>query len=74
MGKAWWSDRHYGVVVIMSPWNFPVDEILLLALPALGAGNTVIVNAIRSHSRMWGACRLVFGIRPSTLRLAVGAR
>lgn len=33
-----------GVVVIMSPWNFPVDEILLLALPALGAGNTVIVK------------------------------
>jgi acyl-CoA reductase-like NAD-dependent aldehyde dehydrogenase len=33
-----------GVVVILSPWNFPVDEILLLALPALGAGNTVIVK------------------------------
>jgi len=33
-----------GVVAIMSPWNFPVDEILLLALPALAAGNTVIVK------------------------------
>ena len=33
-----------GVVVVLSPWNFPVDEILLLALPALGAGNTVIVK------------------------------
>lgn len=33
-----------GVVAIMSPWNFPVDEILLLALPALGGGNTVIVK------------------------------
>ena len=29
-----------GVVVVLSPWNFPVDEILLLALPALAAGNT----------------------------------
>ncbi len=29
-----------GVVVILSPWNFPCDEILLLALPALAAGNT----------------------------------
>lgn len=28
-----------GVVVILSPWNFPADEILLLALPALAAGN-----------------------------------
>lgn len=34
----------YGVVAIMSPWNFPVDEILLLALPSLGSGNTVIVK------------------------------
>lgn len=33
-----------GVVVILSPWNFPVDEIILLTLPALGSGNTVIVK------------------------------
>lgn len=37
--------RHpIGVVTVFSPWNFPADEILLLALPALGAGNTVIVK------------------------------
>lgn len=34
----------YGVVAILSPWNFPADEILLLALPALASGNTVIVK------------------------------
>ena len=33
-----------GVVVILSPWNFPADEILLLTLPALASGNTVIVK------------------------------
>lgn len=33
-----------GVVAVLSPWNFPADEILLLALPALGSGNTVIVK------------------------------
>ncbi|GAX16236.1 hypothetical protein FisN_3Hh282 [Fistulifera solaris] len=33
-----------GVVAILSPWNFPVDEILLLALPALASGNTVVVK------------------------------
>jgi acyl-CoA reductase-like NAD-dependent aldehyde dehydrogenase len=33
-----------GVVAILSPWNYPCDEILLLALPALVAGNTVIVK------------------------------
>ena len=30
-----------GVVVVLAPWNFPADEILLLAIPALIAGNTV---------------------------------
>eukprot|EP00934_Nitzschia_sp_Nitz4_P001528 Nitzschia sp. Nitz4//scaffold177_size45885//12109//13879//NITZ4_007203-RA/size45885-processed-gene-0.35-mRNA-1//1//CDS//3329539049//1528//frame0 len=34
----------FGVVAIMSPWNFPADEILLLALPSLASGNTVIVK------------------------------
>ena len=34
----------FGVVAIMSPWNFPVDEILLLALPSLASGNPVIVK------------------------------
>lgn len=34
----------HGVVAICSPWNFPVDEILLLALPALAAGNAVVVK------------------------------
>lgn len=31
-----------GVVAICSPWNYPVDELLLLALPALAAGNAVV--------------------------------
>ena len=34
----------HGVVAVISPWNFPADEILLLALPALMAGNTVVVK------------------------------
>jgi len=34
----------FGVAAIMSPWNFPVDEILLLTLPSLASGNTVIVK------------------------------
>jgi acyl-CoA reductase-like NAD-dependent aldehyde dehydrogenase len=33
-----------GIVVVLAPWNFPADEILLLSLPALCAGNTVIVK------------------------------
>lgn len=33
-----------GVVAVISPWNFPADEILLLSIPALIAGNAVIVK------------------------------
>jgi acyl-CoA reductase-like NAD-dependent aldehyde dehydrogenase len=33
-----------GVVVVLAPWNFPADEILLLSLPALMAGNCVVVK------------------------------
>jgi acyl-CoA reductase-like NAD-dependent aldehyde dehydrogenase len=29
-----------GVVAILSPWNYPVGEIVLLALPSLASGNT----------------------------------
>lgn len=36
-------DAH-GVVVVLSPWNFPILEIILLVLPALAAGNAVIVK------------------------------
>ena len=42
-GTTMVRDPH-GVVAVISPWNFPADEILLLALPALMAGNTVIVK------------------------------
>mmetsp|Transcript_23595 Transcript_23595/g.25130 ORF Transcript_23595/g.25130 Transcript_23595/m.25130 type:complete len:314 (+) Transcript_23595:170-1111(+) len=37
--------RHpHGVVAIMSPWNYPLGEIMLLALPSLASGNTVILK------------------------------
>mmetsp|Transcript_13828 Transcript_13828/g.20703 ORF Transcript_13828/g.20703 Transcript_13828/m.20703 type:complete len:471 (+) Transcript_13828:74-1486(+) len=32
----------HGLVGVSAPWNFPMDEILLLALPSLAAGNVVI--------------------------------
>lgn len=34
----------HGVVAVCSPWNFPADEALLLTLPALAAGNTVVLK------------------------------
>jgi acyl-CoA reductase-like NAD-dependent aldehyde dehydrogenase len=39
--------RHpLGVVAILSPWNFPVDEVLLLALPSLASGNTGMIKGL----------------------------
>lgn len=43
-GKSTIVRHPYGVVAIMSPWNYPIGEIMLLALPSLASGNTVIVK------------------------------
>jgi len=43
-GQAMIMRDAMGVVVVLAPWNFPADEILLLSLPALLAGNCVIVK------------------------------
>jgi acyl-CoA reductase-like NAD-dependent aldehyde dehydrogenase len=63
-----------GVVVIMSPWNFPVDEILLLALPALGAGNTVIVkpSEVTPECGAFTVACLASVLPPYVLQLAQG--
>lgn len=33
-----------GVVAVIAPWNYPVFEIVALVLPALAAGNSVVVK------------------------------
>lgn len=37
----------YGVTALMTPWNYPLDQITLKAFPAIAAGNTVIVKPSR---------------------------
>ena len=37
--------RHpHGVVSICAPWNYPVEEIVLLSIPALIAGNAIVIK------------------------------
>ena len=37
--------RHaHGVVSICAPWNYPIEEIVLLAIPSLIAGNAIVVK------------------------------
>ena len=33
-----------GVIAVLSPWNFPAGELLLHVLPALAAGNAVLIK------------------------------
>lgn len=63
-----------GVVVVLSPWNFPVDEILLLALPALAAGNTVIVKPSEVVPETGGltVTTLASALPPGIIQLAQG--
>jgi acyl-CoA reductase-like NAD-dependent aldehyde dehydrogenase len=63
-----------GVVVVLSPWNFPVDEILLLALPALAAGNAVIVKPSEVTPECGAAVvsSLAGALPPNVIQLAQG--
>jgi acyl-CoA reductase-like NAD-dependent aldehyde dehydrogenase len=63
-----------GVVVVLSPWNFPVDEILLLTLPALAAGNTVIVkpSEVTPECGAVVVSSLASVLPPNTIQLAQG--
>lgn len=43
-GKSTVIRQPHGVVAVCTPWNFPADEICNLAIPALIAGNAVVVK------------------------------
>lgn len=63
-----------GVVAVISPWNYPVGEIPLLALPALVAGNAVILKP-SEVTPVTGAlyCRaLAAALPPGVLQLVQG--
>jgi succinate-semialdehyde dehydrogenase/glutarate-semialdehyde dehydrogenase len=37
--------RHaHGVVSICAPWNYPIEEIVMLSIPALVAGNAIVIK------------------------------
>lgn len=46
----------FGIVAAITPWNFPLDQALLKVLPALAAGNCVILKP--SQLTPMTACRL----------------
>mmetsp|Transcript_18801 Transcript_18801/g.46672 ORF Transcript_18801/g.46672 Transcript_18801/m.46672 type:complete len:519 (+) Transcript_18801:49-1605(+) len=74
-GKSTVVRNPYGVSAIMSPWNFPLGEIPLLALPSLASGNTVILKpseVVPETGAMWvQAFEKV--LPPGVLQLAQGS-
>lgn len=67
--------RHpIGVVVVLSPWNFPADEMLYLIIPALGSGNTVIVkpSEVAPETGAIVVNALANALPPGVLQLAQG--
>lgn len=67
--------RHpLGVVAVLSPWNFPCDEILLLVLPALASGNVAIVkpSEVAPQTGAIVVNTIAEGLPPGVLQLAQG--
>jgi acyl-CoA reductase-like NAD-dependent aldehyde dehydrogenase len=55
--KAWVEYSPLGVIGVICPWNFPFHNIFCPAVPALFAGNAVVVKA--SEHTSWSAAPLV---------------
>ncbi len=57
---AWEYHHPVGVVGIITPWNYPITLSISDAVPALAAGNAVVVKADTQtpFAALWGAARL----------------
>jgi succinate-semialdehyde dehydrogenase/glutarate-semialdehyde dehydrogenase len=65
-----------GVVGIIAPWNYPLTLSISDAVPALAAGNGVVIKPDRQtpYSAMWGAELLEeAGLPPGLLQIVTGA-
>jgi succinate-semialdehyde dehydrogenase/glutarate-semialdehyde dehydrogenase len=74
---ATWVHHHpAGVVGIIAPWNYPLSLSMSDAIPALAAGNGVVVkpDALTPFSALWGAMLLDEAGLPSDLFTVVTGR
>jgi succinate-semialdehyde dehydrogenase / glutarate-semialdehyde dehydrogenase len=72
-----WEYHHpLGVIGIIAPWNYPLTLSISDAVPALAAGNGVVVKPDRQtpFSTLWGAALLEeAGLPPGLLQVVTGA-
>jgi succinate-semialdehyde dehydrogenase/glutarate-semialdehyde dehydrogenase len=71
-----WEQRHpKGLVGVLSPWNYPLTLGITDALPALAAGDVVIIKPDRQtpYSALWAAQLLEeAGLPPGVLQVVTG--
>ena len=73
--QTWECHRPKGVVGMLCPWNYPLTLGISDALPALAAGNTVIVkpDGQTPYSALWAAELLEeAGLPPGVLQVVTG--
>jgi aldehyde dehydrogenase (NAD+) len=51
-GKSYLLKEPYGVVLVISPWNYPLQLSLIPLISAIAAGNTVILKTSSSSTRV----------------------
>jgi succinate-semialdehyde dehydrogenase/glutarate-semialdehyde dehydrogenase len=74
---ATWEHRHpVGVVGIIAPWNYPLTLSISDAIPALAAGNGVLLkpDSETPYSALWGASLLEeAGLPPGLMQVVTGS-
>jgi succinate-semialdehyde dehydrogenase/glutarate-semialdehyde dehydrogenase len=74
---ATWEHHHpVGVVGVIGPWNYPLTLTISDALPALAAGNAVVIKADTQtpFSALWGAAVLEeLGLPPGLMQVITGS-
>ena len=74
--SSWEYHHPLGVVGIIAPWNYPLTLSISDAVPALAAGNGVVVKPDRQtpFSTLWGTALLEeAGLPPGLLQVVTGA-
>jgi succinate-semialdehyde dehydrogenase/glutarate-semialdehyde dehydrogenase len=74
---ATWEHHHpVGVVGVITPWNYPLTLSISDALPALAAGNAVVLKADTQtpFSALWGTALLEeAGLPPGLMQVVTGS-
>ena len=76
MTQTWEYHHPKGVVGVISPWNYPLTLGINDALPALVAGNAVIIkpDGQTPYSALWAAELLAeAGLPPGVLQVVTGS-